>query len=132
MNAPYHNWHNLRHYGLRGHAEHAREMRQRRFMVRAGWLLMIALALASASRCAHAYEPGNAPDVRGHFVLVVGGTSILDGYAQGSPVQRHWLQPFIIPGFTSFKLCVGAGKELQARLNSDGYTLDFSCIATGK
>lgn len=80
-------------------------------------------------------EPGNAPDTKGRFVLVVAGTATDTIFSDGWTVahnEQHRIQPFTIPGFTSFYACRGAGLELQARLNTDGYTLDFACIATGR
>lgn len=79
---------------------------------------------------AHA-EPTNAPDTKGHFVLVIGGTATWNKPGNSS-LAIYRIQPFIVPGFLSFHQCRSAGMELQARLNSDGYTLDFSCIATSK
>lgn len=135
MNTPSHDWHHLVHFGLRGHAAHARSLRIERLLQRWGWLIPSVLLILGlfASWPAHA-EPGNAPDTKGHFVLVVGGSAKTPiGYGYGISLQNFTrIQPFIIVGFQSFKLCVGAGKELQARLNTDGYTLDFACVATGR
>ena len=38
----------------------------------------------------------------------------------------------VIPGFDSFYRCRGAGMEMQARLRSDGYVVDFACLLQGK
>lgn len=82
-------------------------------------------------------EPENAKDVKGNFTLVVAGTATNE-QAFGTSMTMHVfevhqrIQPFTITGFKSFQACVGAGKELQARLNTDGYTLDFSCIGVSK
>ena len=105
-----------------------------------GDLFILALIVVSIRACvqpAHA-EPGNAADVKGKFILVVGGTGTgfipygTPPFNDGKGDIQYRIQPFTIPGFTSFKLCVGAGRELQARLNSDGYILDFACVATGR
>ena len=98
------------------------------------------LLLASILPGLHA-EPRNAPDVKGKFTLIVAGTKYSD-YTPGvcSPATcDHWfhgrqdrIEPFQIPGFDSFYRCRAAGMELQARFNTDGYTLDFVCALTGK
>jgi hypothetical protein len=92
------------------------------------------LALLLCSTCVWA-EPGNAPDVRGRFVLVVGGTATgkFPGGSWGYKYDIEYrIAPVVIGVFDSFKLCTGAGRELQARLNTDGYVLDFACVAEGR
>jgi hypothetical protein len=109
------------------------------FALGVGYLIVAALAVLMVKGCvgdAHA-EPTNAPDTRGHFVLVVGGTANdIDscGAVCSDDTQKaqRRIQPFTVSGFTSFHMCRGAGVELQARLNHDGYVLDFVCVAVSK
>lgn len=80
-------------------------------------------------------EPRNAPDVRGKFTLIVGGHGryTLSGEDLIEPREGPYNIPLtVIPGFDSFYRCRAAGMELQARFNTDGYTLDFVCALTGK
>lgn len=134
MNIYPHDLHRLQHYGLRGHAKHARELRQRRWAPRAGALIIMGFFLMGASRCAHAYEPSNAADVKGKFTLMVAG-SVKQPIGYGYGIRDDLLsrlQLTMIPGFSSYHLCRAAGMELQARFNTDGYTLDFVCLLEGK
>lgn len=96
-------------------------------------LICLALGLTGAIQANS--EPSNAPDTRGRFVLVLGGTATgkLPSGPMGFPFGMEYrIPPAVIGVFDSFKLCVGAGKELQARFNTDGYTLDFACVAEGR
>lgn len=94
-------------------------------------IALVVVLLLIAAHAARA-EPGNAPDVKGRFTLVGAGSMHACnncGYSKDLLVN---FAPFVVPGFLSFKLCVAAGRELQARLGTDGYVLDFACVATGR
>lgn len=120
----------------------------RTVLVYFGWLLVMGLiVLGLMASCSPAHAAGNAADVRGRFVLVLGGTAhntkascnpFLDRDDVTSCMNTPWthyemrVQPVVVGVFDSFKLCTGAGRELQARLNTDGYTLDFACVAEGR
>ena len=124
-----HDFHRLSACGFKGLDRIARERRHQRNMERLGfWLTVFFLVLGVIASWPAGAEPTNAPDVRGHFVLVVGGSI-------KSPMNAEFwnrIQPFTVTGFTSFYKCRGAGEELQARFNSDGYVLDFVCVATSR
>lgn len=94
--------------------------------------LLAVVFLVSAALCVSALaEPSNAPDVRGRFTLVVSERAI--GTGNPHPSYEDAMLPLtVIPGFDSFYRCRAAGMELQARMRSDGYVLDFSCLLQGK
>ena len=138
MNTYPHEIHRLAHNGFKGLDRIDRARLRNRNMERLGcalfWLFVVLCLIAAWP--AHA-EPTNAPDVRGNFVLVVGGSwhysQPLGTYnAAGTETSLIQIQPFTVPGFKSYHLCRGAGEELQARFNTDGYTLDFVCLAVSK
>lgn len=101
--------------------------------------LLLGLLLGVIASWPAGAEPTNAPDVRGKFVLVVGGWGKFPAFASGTDIlvpqgeaPRWNLQPFTLGPFVSFKFCTSAGQQIQARLNSDGYTLDFVCVPVRK
>lgn len=121
-----HDFHRLSLCGLKGLDRIARDRRRQRNLERLGfWLTVFFLILGVIASWPAGAEPTNAPDVRGHFVLVVGGTATV------GQVQSR-IQPFTLGPFVSFKYCTSAGQQIQARLNSDGYTLDFVCVPVSK
>lgn len=72
------------------------------------------------------------PPAHGHYTLIVAGSAdqpmpgeLFVNAEHGRQPAR--IQPFVVPGFTSFQACVAAGMEMQARFSSDGYALDFVC-----
>lgn len=95
--------------------------------------LLLLVLLLSATQAARA-EAQNAKDVRGRFVLVVFGAA---AYRPPLAISftgtgRYHLPLTVIGTFDSFEFCTSAGRELQARANNGGYTLDFSCLAEGR
>lgn len=132
-----HDYHRLSLCGLKGLDRIARDRRRQRNLERLGfWLTVFFLILGVIASWPVGAEPTNAPDVRGHFVLVVGGSISGTTDANNSYKVfrnfRYQIQPFTLGPFVSFKYCTSAGQQIQARLNSDGYTLDFVCVPVSK
>ena len=113
------------------------------------WKVSVSMMLCACILPGLHAEPKNAPDVKGKFTLVVSST-VRQPMGERSECATDWCrehsglppdgfyrvfvqQPLVvIPGFDSFYRCRAAGMELQARFNTDGYTLDFVCALTGK
>ena len=123
MNTYPHDLERLRHYGLRGHTQHAKELRQRRMMVKAGWLLLAALFLSALASYAHADTQT--------WRLTIGIYSTAEGHTNRLKSYRDIIR---IPAFKSAEDCREAGRYAQddflTRPDSRTMTndlLDYAC-----
>lgn len=116
----------------------------KQIFIQGGNLFVAALmVLGLCAQCSPAHAAGNAKDVYGNFVLVVGGTMSgtshdCDFNGLGSNCQDHdtnertRIYPFVVPGFRSQFACQGVALEMMNYYNKRGYQLDARCWAVSK